>query len=88
MSCGTPVISYNVGVVPEIVKNNNNGFICAKSDPEEIATGILSFYNMEKEKRSQFGLNARNMIALNCSYEITGKNYLELFLKIKEKIVS
>jgi glycosyltransferase involved in cell wall biosynthesis len=86
MSCGTPVISYNVGVVPEIVKNNENGFICTKNDPEEIAIGLMSFYQMEKEKRSQFGKNARKMIALNCSYEMTGKKYLELFMKIREKV--
>ena len=85
MSCGTPVISYHVGVVPEIVKNDENGYMCSKSDPEEIAAGLLSFYHMEKEKRSQFGMNARNMITSNCSYEITGRKYLELFLRIKGK---
>jgi glycosyltransferase involved in cell wall biosynthesis len=83
MSCGTPVISYNVGVVPEIVINNKNGLICSKNEPGEIADGIFNLIRMEKEKRSQFGINARNMIALNCSYEITGNKYLELFLKIR-----
>ena len=86
MSCGTPVISYNVGIVPEIVKNDENGFLCSKSEPEEMANGILSFFNMEKEKRSQFGISARNMIASNCSFEITGRKYLELFLKINPVI--
>lgn len=85
MSCGTPVISYNVGVVPEIIHNDVNGYICSKNDPDEIAAGILSFYNMEKEKRSQFGINARKMIVSNCSYEIIGRKYLKLFLKIREK---
>jgi glycosyltransferase involved in cell wall biosynthesis len=82
MACGTPVISYNVGVVPEIVRNDENGYMCLKSDPEEIATGILNFFNMEKEKRSVFGENARKMIVSNCSFEVTGKKYLELFLRI------
>ena len=88
MACATPVISYDVGVVPEIVKNNENGIICSKSNPEEIAAGILFFYNMEKEKRSRFGLNARKMIALNCSAEIIGKKYLDLFIQIIEQSAS
>lgn len=85
MSCGTPVISYQVGIVPEIIKNDENGFICPNNNSEEIANGILYFYSMEKEKRSVFGTNARKMIASNCSYEITGKMYLQLFSKIREE---
>ena len=39
MAAGKPILSTNIGAIPEIVKNEKNG-ILAEPDPKEIAKGI------------------------------------------------
>lgn len=43
IKCGTPVLSTNVTAVPEIVKNQINGYLVAPRDSNQIVRAILSF---------------------------------------------
>lgn len=45
MSFGLPVISTNVGGIPEIVKNNINGFLIEPGNIEQLNSTILHFVN-------------------------------------------
>lgn len=40
MSCGLPVISTDVGGIPNLVKNGNNGLLVSPSDVNALAVGI------------------------------------------------
>jgi glycosyltransferase involved in cell wall biosynthesis len=40
MACGTPVLVSPVGGIPDIVKNNENGFLLSSNDPRQIAARI------------------------------------------------
>ena len=41
MSCGLPIISTNIGLIPSMVKHNVNGLILEDTKPENIANYIL-----------------------------------------------
>jgi glycosyltransferase involved in cell wall biosynthesis len=41
LSCGTPVVSYNVGGLPDIVDHGTTGWLAAPQDPESLAQGVL-----------------------------------------------
>jgi glycosyltransferase involved in cell wall biosynthesis len=41
MSCGTPVLSTLVGIIPELIEDGINGFLMHDNDPETIAEIVL-----------------------------------------------
>lgn len=48
MSYSLPIISTNVGGIPEILKNGENGFIITPGDKDAIYRAILELMNNEK----------------------------------------
>lgn len=40
LSCGTPVVAFEVGGVPEMIKHKENGYIAKYKDAEDLAAGI------------------------------------------------
>lgn len=47
MACGTPVIGFSRGSVPEVVENNVTGFVCTTTDEMVLAIGKLDSINRE-----------------------------------------
>lgn len=41
--CGTPVVGFEVGNVPEIIKHKENGFIASNFSPTSFAEGLMMF---------------------------------------------
>ncbi len=55
MACGTVVVSFPVGNIPELVQHKNNGYIAKTGDIEDFSTGLewhLEGSAIEKVKRS------------------------------------
>ncbi len=52
IACGTPVIASKVGGVPEIIKNNENGYLIELDEKEEFTRKILDFYESPSTKNS------------------------------------
>jgi len=44
MACGTPVISTNVGGMPEIIKDGKTGYLVSPGHPDELAEAIQRIY--------------------------------------------
>jgi glycosyltransferase involved in cell wall biosynthesis len=63
MACGVPVVTTNVGSIPEIVQNNQNGIIVPKGDPRAIAEAVLNLLK-DKQKRLRIGRAARKTVEL------------------------
>ncbi len=40
LSCGTPVVGFNIGGIPEIIDHKKNGYIAQAFDTNELAKGI------------------------------------------------
>lgn len=40
LSCGTPVVGFNVGGIPDLIKHKENGYLAKYRDAEDIAVGI------------------------------------------------
>jgi glycosyltransferase involved in cell wall biosynthesis len=39
-ACGTPVVGFDVGGIPDIIKHKENGYLAKYMDPEDLANGI------------------------------------------------
>ncbi len=49
--CNKPVLSTNVGCLPEVINDNKTGFIVNSRDPKAIADAVILFYKEGKEEK-------------------------------------
>lgn len=73
MACGTPVIAFNKGAVPEVVTPGLNGFICENID--EMVTYVASISKLKRQ-------DIRQEIETRFSANIILNNYLDLYREL------
>lgn len=49
LSCGTPVVAFGVGGIPEIVRHEVNGYLASPFDVQDLANGIV--WSLENRSR-------------------------------------
>ena len=54
MACGKPVIATNVGGIPEVVKDGENGILVSPKDPEALYRAMNELLD-DREKREKMG---------------------------------
>jgi glycosyltransferase involved in cell wall biosynthesis len=64
MAAGTPVVASRSGAIPEIVKDEETGFLVNKNDSRALAEGILKLLN-DDHLREKMGRAARNWVHEN-----------------------
>ncbi len=84
MSYSLPVITTNIGSIPEIIENNENGILIEPGNIEELKENILKLINDEK-LRKKLGNNARKKIEEKFNIEKQINKIEELYLNIKYK---
>ncbi|MFA7658240.1 MAG: glycosyltransferase [Candidatus Gastranaerophilaceae bacterium] len=84
LSCGTPVISFNTGGVPEEIEHMKTGYIANYKDTEDFIKGIDIFLNDENlmEKACK---EARKSILKTFTKDKAVDNYINLYDEIYEK---
>jgi glycosyltransferase involved in cell wall biosynthesis len=80
MACGTPVLATPVGVIPDVIKDGDTGFIMENNSPECIAKNVnraLSRSDLER-----VALNGRTFVEKNYSFESTFSRWKNILEKI------
>lgn len=83
MACGVPVISTNIGGIPEVITDGETGILVRPSDPEGIAekiTFLLSDVNLRKE----MGKKARQRVVDLFSWDIIVGRLERIFRDLKK----
>ena len=78
LSCGTPVVAYNVGGLPDMIDHLNNGYLAEANSVEDLTNG-LKWYLKNKSNVESLSLNARNKVIKNFSQKIVAGKYEELY---------
>jgi len=73
MMCGTPVIGFNKGSIPELIINNKTGYVC-----KDESNAISAIKNIEKIER----IDCRNHAVKNFSIDSMVDSYEKLYKKI------
>lgn len=76
MACGTPVLGFPRGSVPEVVQNGVNGFIC--NDVEDMVKRVSDCETIDRKK-------VREVAEQRFSNNVIANNYLELYRKIIDR---
>ena len=62
LSCGTPVVGFTVGGIPEIIDHKRNGFLAKPFDCTAFADGINWIHNLDSVKVKNISQNARQKL--------------------------
>ncbi|MDJ0579618.1 glycosyltransferase [Crocosphaera sp.] len=81
MSCGTPVVGFEVGGLPDLVQDNITGKLVPKGDCFALAQAILSALKTP-EKRAVMGENCRQLIQEKYSLSVQANAYLNLYKEL------
>jgi glycosyltransferase involved in cell wall biosynthesis len=92
MACGTPVIAYSRGSVPEVIKDGVTGFIVnpdsenAKNEyaikntgVEGLVEAIEKIYSMEDSEYKKMRENCRKHVEENFTVQKMSENYIEVY---------
>lgn len=81
MACGTPVVAFNVGGIPEMIENGKTGAIAANIDSKKLGEAILGLL-LDPSKRERLGKNCRKLIEQRFALHHQAENYLALFKEL------
>lgn len=79
ISCGTTIVAFPVGEVPEIINHKKDGYITTKFIPEELAIGLEWCYKLTKSEEAGISKILRNKVLNSCSFDVVGNSYRNLF---------
>ena len=77
MSCGIPSVVTNVGGLPEVTKDNYNGFVIKNYDYKDFAKKILILIN-DKSIYTKFSTNSFNRFKSNFSVNKMINSYINI----------
>lgn len=83
MAYGIPVITTNVSVIPEIIKDNVNGFIVEENNPQALADKILEVKNLSKDELFKIRKQAQQDVINTSSVEMTMDTLIETWRNIE-----
>ena len=85
MACGTPMVSFKVGGVPDLVRPGITGYLAAPEDTEDFANGIVELLEDEKV-REQMSQNCREIAVEEYPLELQARRYVELYSQLLRKL--
>ena len=72
-----PVIATNVGGIPELMKNNETGFLIEKSDHQALIEKLELILN-DVQNASNLGKAGKEFVSSNFSWKIIAKNFVSI----------
>ena len=77
LSCGRPVVAFDIGGNGELIDHKINGYLVKPYDEEDLANGIAWVLNHANPKELEE--NAKNKVLKKFSHESLLEHYLDLF---------
>jgi glycosyltransferase involved in cell wall biosynthesis len=83
LACGTPVVAFNTGGIPDMVEHKQNGYLAEFKSSKDFAAGI--HYILNSDRKSELAANARNKVLQNFTNEIVASKYIAVYQSILNK---
>ncbi|MFH1953338.1 MAG: glycosyltransferase, partial [Pseudomonadota bacterium] len=84
MSCGTPVVAFDTGGIPEMVANGITGQVVPLGDSVKMGEALVSLI-FSSEKRETMGKECRKKIEKEYALNIQAGAYLDLYEELARK---
>lgn len=79
LSAGLPIVSTPAGGVPDIIKNNVNGFLTNGFSKDEVISLIKKMENLDEETTSNFSQNNKNLFKEKYSIDVCAQRHEQLY---------
>jgi glycosyltransferase involved in cell wall biosynthesis len=83
LACGTPVVAFNTGGIPDMVEHQQNGYLAKFKSAGDFAAGI--HYVLSSDRKNELSANARNKVLQNFTNEIVAEQYMAVYQSILNK---
>jgi glycosyltransferase involved in cell wall biosynthesis len=83
LSCGTPVIAFTTGGIPDMVQHQYNGYLATYRSSESFADGME--WIIKHTEREKLNLQARQTIMETFSEEVIAKKHIEVYQGLLNK---
>lgn len=81
MACGTPMVSFNVGGVPDLVRPDVTGYLAEPENTQEFSDGIVQLLE-DNELRENMSKNCRAIAISEYSLDLQAQRYIELYKQV------
>ncbi len=81
IACGTPVVSFDVTAVPELVRPSITGLLAKPEDPNDLAAKIIESLE-DNSLRVQMSQNCREIALAEYSIELQADRYISLYRQV------
>jgi glycosyltransferase involved in cell wall biosynthesis len=81
MACGTPMVSFNIGGVPDLVRPNQTGYLAEAENAQDFCQGIVQLLE-DAPLREKMSANCRAIALEEYPLELQAKRYLKLYQKV------
>ncbi|MEA5487295.1 MULTISPECIES: glycosyltransferase family 4 protein [Pseudanabaena] len=81
MACGTPMVSFDIGGVPDLVRHMFTGYLAKPEDAKDFCKGIVMLLE-DEQLRQTMSANCRAIALAEYSLELQAKRYIDLYKKI------
>lgn len=85
MSCGLPVVSFDIGGVKEALTHMRNGYVAKYSDSEDLTKGVKSMLSLDKDELETMSRDSMEKVRIFFSEEKMIKNHERLYTETIEK---
>jgi glycosyltransferase involved in cell wall biosynthesis len=82
MACGTPIVTFPVGIVFEAITHKVNGYIAKYQNADDLIKGVDYIFSMSEEEITNLKNISREIVTKNYTHEFATENYLKLYKKI------
>ncbi len=74
LSCGTPVVAFDIGGMPDMIKKGYNGYLAQPFDVDDLAKGIC-----ECCENDELGKNARAYVLEHYNFNRIAEEYMDVY---------
>ena len=78
LACGTPVVAFNIGGMPDMIEHKGNGFLATPFDFISLAEGI-SWVLSDDEKHQRLSNRARSLVVERFKLDVVANQYAALY---------
>ncbi|MBD2385332.1 glycosyltransferase family 4 protein [Cylindrospermum sp. FACHB-282] len=81
MACGTPIVSFKIGGVPDLVRPGVTGYLASPENAQDFCNGIVQLLE-DRQQRDLMGENCRAIILEEYPLELQAQRYIELYRQL------
>ena len=79
LSCGIPVVAFNIGTAIDVVNGKNTGYCATEITSQAFAEGIKWWHNLSDSQYSEICKNCRNIALKTTSYKVFVNRIVEVY---------